>query len=137
MAGTTDHVQKSFEGTYANTELVFALVGAVGTQHRIVVEKLTERLEAFGYKTLEIRVSSDVIQTLYNDIPSEFASEYDRITTFIDRGNLARAESKDNSILALGVCARMCKDREQDGLGNFKPKERIAYIINSLNILKR
>lgn len=132
MPNSTNHVQKSFEGTYANTELVIALVGAVGTPHKHVVDELTERLKTFGYKTIEIRVSQDVIKVLYNDIPEDFPSELDRITTYIDHGNMARAESKDNSILALGVCARIFKDRDKDEQGNVKRRERTAYVINSL-----
>ena len=132
MAGTTNHVQKSFDGTYANTELVIALVGAVGTPHKLVVDELVGRLKTLNYKTKEIRVSNHVIGTLYNDIPNGSSSEYDRITAYIDRGNKARAESKDNSILALGVCSEIFKNREQDEQHNIKPKERTAYIINSL-----
>ncbi len=132
MAGTTDHVPKSFVGTYDNTELVIALVGAVGTPHKDVVEVLSEKLKTFGYKVIEIRVSKHVIQTLYNDIPDGLSSEYDRITAYIDRGNKARDESKDDSVLALGVCSEIFKHREQDEQHNIKPKERTAYIINSL-----
>jgi len=132
MPRATNHVQKSFEGTYTNTELVIGLVGAVGTQHKLVVDLLSEKLKTFNYETIEIRVSSNVIQTLYKDIPVTFASEYERITTYIERGNRAREESEDNSILALGVCSEIFRNREQDEQHNVKPKERTAYIINSL-----
>lgn len=131
-SGGSDHVSQSFEGDYVDTEIVIGLVGAVGTQLSRVVEVITDRLNAFSYTTKEIRVSGDVISVLFDDIPSEFPSEYDRITTFIEKGNRARAISSDNSILALGVCGEIFRDREQDEQRTVKPMHRVAYIVNSL-----
>ncbi len=127
-----NHAQKSFEGTYTDTEIIIGLVGAVGTPHRYVVEILTERLKAFNYKTTEIRVSHDVIHTLYQDIPNNITSEFERITTYIEKGNKARKDSGDNSILALGVSSEIYRNREKDEQSGVKPKGRITYIINSL-----
>ena len=127
-----NHAQKSFEGTYTDTEIVIGLVGAVGTPHGQVVDILTERLKAFNYNTKEIRVSHDVIHTLYQDIPDNITSEFERITTYIDKGNKARKDSGDNSILALGVSSEIFRNREQDEQNNIKPTIRTAYIINSL-----
>ena len=127
-----DHIRKSFEGSYKDTEIVIGLVGAVGTQQKRVVDVLKDKLKTFGYDTREIRVSQDVIGTLCSGIPSSFPSEFDRISTYIDRGNDARQSSGDNSVLALGICSEIFRQRELDEQGNTKPKQRIAYIINSL-----
>ncbi len=129
---TNDHIHRSFEGNYRDTEIVIGLVGAVGTQQKHVVEAIKDRLTAFNYETKEIRVSRDVIGLLYSDIPSEFSSEFDRINTYIDRGNDARKSSGDNSILALGICSEIFRERERDEQQNRKPRSRIAYIVNSL-----
>ncbi len=127
-----NHAQKSFEGTYTDTEIVIGLVGAVGTPHKYVVEILTERLRTFKYETTEIRVSRDVIHTLYPEIPDVFKSEFERITTYIEKGNKARKDSGDNSILALGVSSEVYRNRQRDEQGGIKPKGRITYIVNSL-----
>ncbi len=126
------HIHKSFEGSYHNTEIVVGLVGAVGTQQKRIVEAISDRLKAFDYHTKEIHVSQDVIGTLCDDIPTEFPSEFERVTAYIDRGNHARQSSGDNSILALGVCSEIFREREFDEHRNSKPVQRIAYIVNSL-----
>lgn len=132
ISDVKNHAQKSFEGTYADTEIVIGLVGAVGTPHKHVVEIINDKLKAFNYKTIEIRVSHDVISKLYTDIPAEFSCEFERINTYIEKGNKARKDSGDNSILALGVSSEIFRNREQDEQHNVKPKGRIAYIVNSL-----
>jgi deoxycytidylate deaminase len=111
---------------------VIGLVGAVGTQQKRVVEAIEDRLRGFNYDTRQIRVSQDVIGALYSDIPSQFSSEFDRISTYIDRGNDARKSSGDNSILALGICSEIFRDREHDEQQNVKHRPRVAYVVNSL-----
>lgn len=124
--------QKSFEGNYTDTEIVIGLVGAVGTPHKYVVDILTEKLQASNYKTKEIRVSRHVIGTIYDDIPNNFTSEFKRISTYIDKGNEARKDSGDNSILALGVSSEIFRQRQKDEQDNVKPAGRTTYIVNSL-----
>ena len=127
-----NHAQKSFEGTYTNTEIIIGLVGAVGTPHKYVVDVLTGRLTNFKYETNEIRVSHDVIRELYKDIPDEFPSEDERITEYIEKGNQARKDSGDNSILAIGISSEIYRKRQRDEHDRVKPTCRTAYIINSL-----
>lgn len=129
---TNDHIHRSFDGSYRDTEIVIGLVGAVGTQQKRVVEAIEDRLKAFSYGTREIHVSQDVIGALYSDIPSQFSTEFDRISTYINRGNDARRSSGDNSILALGICSEIFREREHDEQQSIKPRSRIAYIVNSL-----
>lgn len=130
--GPNHHAHKPFEGVFKDTEIVIGLVGAVGTQQKRVVEAITDRLKLFKYDTREISVSRNVIGMLYDDIPSDPKSEFERISTFIDRGNRARRSSGDNSILAMGVCSEIFRERKRDEDGNIKPRQRVAYIISSL-----
>jgi len=132
VCSSGDHIHKSFEGRYTDTEIVIGLVGAVGTQQKRVVEAITDRLQAFNYGAREVHVSQHVIGTLYRNIPSDFPSEFDRVSAYIDRGNHARKSSGDNSILALGICSEVFRRREKDEQQNVKPRSRIAYIVNSL-----
>jgi len=129
---TESDAQKSFEGNYTDTEIVIGLVGAVGTPQKHVVDILTERLQAANYRAVEVRVSHDVIGTLYGNIPGDFKSEYERINTYIERGNKARKDSGDNSILALGVSSEIFRQRQKDEQDNVKPAGRTTYIVNSL-----
>jgi hypothetical protein len=46
----------------------------------------------------------------------------------MDKGNSARKESGDNGVLALGVADEILRRRKSPG----KPRQRIAYIVNSL-----
>ncbi|HNS22872.1 MAG TPA: anti-phage dCTP deaminase [Sedimentisphaerales bacterium] len=130
--GPDHQTHKPDNGVFRNTEIVIGLVGAVGTQQKRVAEAIADRLKAFQYDTRQISVSRDVISVLYDDIPSSFMSEFDRISTFIDRGNRARQSSGDNSILAMGVCSEIFRARKRDDHGNVEPGQRIAYIVSSL-----
>ena len=127
-----NHVRKSFEDSFRDTEIVIGLVGAVGTQRKRVVEAITDRLKAFKYETREISVSQDVIGRLWDDIPLTFPCEFERISTFIDRGNRARQSSGDNSTRAPGVCSEIYRVRKRDKQGNSEPGHRIAHIVSSL-----
>jgi deoxycytidylate deaminase len=111
---------------FADSELVIGLVGAVGTELRKVAELLKERLSVFNYESRVIRVSADVIPLLVKDGIDE-ADEYVRISTLMTAGNVARQQCKDNSVLALGVTAKIGEGRSSE-----EPRLRHAYIINSL-----
>ncbi len=50
----------------------------------------------------------------------------------MDAGNTARERAGDNSVLALGVAAKISADRPKDSSGQPKPLSRRAYIIHSL-----
>jgi len=123
--------EKLLGHNYSNSELIFGLVSPVGTEYKSVVEYIKERLRIHNYEVKIIHVSSDVITQL-KSIQNTPNTEYERINTFMDLGNLSREETGDNSILALGIASEIFKDRDSDEKGGVKPKRRIAYIINSL-----
>mgnify|MGYP000350559000 CR=1 FL=1 len=118
--------EKFLNWTYQDSELVIGLVGAVGTEQHQIINIISDRLKAYNYETEEIRVSRDVIAKLYK-IP-ETTNEFERISTAMDKGNLARKQTGDNGILALGVAEEILSRREKLG----KPRKRVAYIVNSL-----
>jgi hypothetical protein len=121
----------SVQAEFADSELVIGLVGAVGTDLDVVSKHLKDRLEVVGYSVQEIRISHDIIQAI-RSIPDHGGEEFRRISAMMDAGNDARSESRDNSILALGVAALIASKRRlnQQGRPDYAPRK--AYIIKSL-----
>jgi deoxycytidylate deaminase len=114
-----------------DSELVIGLVSAVGTENRRVIDLLTERLGLAGYRVHEIKLSRDVIPLLCT-VPDYEKSEYKRISHLMDAGNKARADSGDNSILALGAAAEVFAKRDKAEDNSPKASPKTAYIIDSL-----
>jgi len=112
---------------FADSELVIALVGAVGTELGKVSEILKSRLMTFGYTRTEIHVSTDVIPLMVAD-GIDASDEYARISSLMTAGNEARKLSGDNSVLALGTAAKIGEGRS----GDEPLRRKSAYIINSL-----
>lgn len=126
---------EEFKGpnNYNDSELVFGLVGAVGTNLRSVSEIIKDRLKSFSYKTDIIQVSEDVIGKLHPDKVKNSTSEYERIENYINLGNEVREKTGDHSVLALGAASVIMSKRDKDEASKTtKPKKRIAYVINSL-----
>ena len=117
---------------FAASELVFALVGAVGTQLERVRTVLEERLKVIGYSVTHIHVSKDVIQTIAKGLVLPDNDEHGRIKALMDAGDKARKDTGDNSILASGAAAFINSKREKDEDGQPKHMPRRAYIISSL-----
>lgn len=127
----TNEYNAILDGKYADSELIIGLVGAVGTQLRRITEIIAERMPAYNYHAEIIRVSDNVIKQIF--VPkSDSDSEYERINKYMNLGNLAREQSGDNSILALGVASHILSKREPGDNDEIKPRKRVSYIINSL-----
>lgn len=116
---------------FADSELVIGLVGAVGTELKQVRDVLEERLKVFGYSAEQVRVSSDIIPEIVQIETKPFSDEYTRTSKLMDAGNQARRQTGDNSVLALGVAAKIASGRSTDPNG-LRHRPRRAYIINSL-----
>lgn len=118
--------------TYLDSELVIALVGAVGTELPRIAALIESKLRRYNYSTENIRVSSNVIGKLL--YPEETArlektkNNYRRIDAYMDLGNRARGKSKDSAVLAYGVANEIKLRRSAAG----KIPGRNAYIISSL-----
>ena len=112
----------------SDSELIIGIISPIGTDTRDVIYHITEHLKTINYKTEVINISSDVIsQFKGND--TTFATEYERIKAYIDLGNSARNNAKDNSILMKGAASIIYSEREGDEPA---PKSRTAYIIKSI-----
>ncbi len=116
---------------YSTTEIIIGIVSTVGTDYKTVVSYLTERLKLHNYETDEISISHSVIKKLEQP-EQELDSEFKRIKAYMALGNKFRKNTKDNSILALGVASEIFHKREKDDKDGVKPKNKVAYIINSL-----
>lgn len=100
-------------------ELVIGVISAVGTESKLVIDALKDRLTPFGYAIEEIRVSS-ILPTFTG------SSEYDRIKHYMEEGDSLRETSKNNAILAAGVAKEIASKR-----GEAKNSKK-AYIVISL-----
>lgn len=121
---------------FSNSELVVSFVGAVGTELKLVIDLFEDRLKAFRYQTERIRISSEIIPLIIDPGTVAFTAktgsdEYLRISKFMDAGNEARKQAGDNSILALGVAAKIFAARPQEK-DQPQPMPRRAFIIHSL-----
>ena len=120
-------------------ELVFGLIGAVGTDLSQVSQALSLHLERVGYNSHEIRVSSllhslDRFQALANP---GLSSEYQRIKEHMKAGSDLRALAKHGDVLALMTVSRIRNIRREYGRGPEADRERIplartAYIVRSI-----
>jgi len=112
-----------------DSELVIALVGAVGTDLSSIISVIKERLKTFNYKTEEIEISKQIISQ-FKEIPPE--PHFDRVDTLMTEGNNIRKETGDNSILAKLAAAKINALRQKNEKGDLLPIPRKAFIIRSL-----
>lgn len=120
--------------TDKDSELVIALVAAVGTDLSIITNTLTERLKTFKYETTEIKISNHIIAEL-RTIPQE--PHFERISALMTEGNKLRESTGDYSVLAKLAAAKINEIRvstnEQLGIREeLAPMRRRAFIISSL-----
>jgi deoxycytidylate deaminase len=111
-----------------NSELVIGIVGPLGTDNEKVRRFLGERLKAYGYQAIEIRLSTAIIPGLAGPARVIATTEYERATRLIDLGNQIRKESKNKGVLAIAAAAEIARLRPNpDG-----EIEKVAYVITSL-----
>jgi cytidine deaminase len=121
-------------------ELVFGLIGPVGTDLGAVSNILTEELAKVRYKALEIRVSSllhelDRYEALAN---KEYLSEYQRVREHMDAGTELRTRSNSGDVMALLAVSKIAESRVTSQSDLFdrdamqRPLERTAFIVRSL-----
>lgn len=114
-----------------SSEIVFGLVGAVGCNMNNVVNIVKDKLLQFNYEIEEIKISEAILKGFLTKeqkslLQTSSDKEYHRITTYMDIGNELR--SKHNpEFLAMAVAYELWKKRK-----NEVPRERVAYVINSL-----
>jgi len=131
---TTDLNSANYEtimsGLLSGAELVIGLVGPVGTNLGCIVRDLTKCLEKYDYISQEIHVS-ELISGIVEIPPYKQDNAYERTNALMTAGDLARENTRNNSILALAVVSQINGNREVVG-DKPQPQPRHAYIINSL-----
>lgn len=110
-------------------ELVFGLVGPIGTDMKLIVEVLREELAKVNYSVFEIRVSN-----LIKDfkLPLSESPLEERYNSYIKAGNSIRSEMERADAFALLSVAAIRKYRLEATGGREIPPERTAYILNQI-----
>lgn len=123
--------------TYKDTELIFGIVCAVGTDSTHIVKGLTDKLEHFfHYNVIVIDVSEEILKLYLTDdeLLKIQKSEFDRVMTYMDKGNFLR-RTYDEGILAMAIADMIYKKRFENRVNvheELKPLSRTAIIIKSL-----
>ena len=115
-----------------DSELFLGIISTVGTDVEEVIKDLRDQLSFYSYETEVISVSRDIISQFETELTSEWPSEFERISHYMDMGNKIRKDTDDNSILMKGVARQLYLSRASDDNGFPKPRKRVAYIIKSL-----
>jgi len=121
----------ALEHEVADSELVFGLVGALGTDIERISRLLHLALEAVGYSAREIRLSS-LLRELQWDAPLHEHAKLDSyIAAHMDAGDRLRTEWGRADALALLAAAKIATER--DGLpAAGEPLKRRAWLLRQL-----
>ena len=118
------------------TELVFGLVGPLGTDLRRIETFIQEGLQRFQYTTQVVKLTAflEIIDSGNLGIALKSAPEAERVRTSIEAGNALRKLTKRNDIFALYAASNISAKRENDPKGGerSRPIPRTAHIIHSL-----
>lgn len=108
------------------TEVIIAIVGALGTDHNKIRHLISDRMQAYNYDAKHIRVSTDIICRLAN-VQTDSMSKYDRAQCLIEKGNELRDQA-GTEVLATAAAAQISELRGKQKLET----RRLAFIISSL-----
>lgn len=115
-----------------DSELILGLISTVGTDVDDVIRAIEDHLRLFRYSVETISVSNDIISQFEAENRTSWASEFERVSYYMDLGNKIRSSTADNSILMKGVARHIYLGRETDKDGNAQPKGRVATVIKSI-----
>ncbi len=107
-------------------ELVFAVVGAVGTDLEAFSRAFREYLSHFGYELIEHRLSQFLDSFTLNGQPLPQKPEFARISAYMTAGDQFRKKTQQDDVLALSAIAQISKERPK-----FEGK-KMAYYLRSL-----
>jgi hypothetical protein len=117
---------------FADAEIIFGLVAAVGTDLGKVRSVLEDRLKVLGYIVTHVRITTDVIPVALGAPAPSWKGELERLRGLMDAGDEVRKRSGDNSVLALGAAALINSQRSRDADDRPQHEPKRAYIISSL-----
>jgi deoxycytidylate deaminase len=112
------------------SEIVIALVAAVGTDLTHFTTIIKEELELYEYSSEVIRISNDILNVLAP--PTETLSRLKTIDHFMTCGNEYRAKTGNNAALAYSAIGEISKRRLIETGEEPKPIDKKAWIIRSL-----
>lgn len=133
------------DSPYANpsspdhSELVFALVAAVGTDVKKVVDVLATQLTSFGYGHTVIRLSDFLLEELPNTTRSGFRDE--ELWESMSAGDALRSRWEQGDALALHAISDIVATRAEQAVEEIQIEgserqpaqlERHAFILRSL-----
>ncbi|MDC0712048.1 anti-phage dCTP deaminase [Stigmatella sp. ncwal1] len=113
------------------TELVFGLVGPLGTDLHRIETFLQEGLQRFQYLPEVVKLS-DFLRKVDLDTEVKSAPEAERIRTSINAGNELRKRTQRNDIFALYAAQRISSSRSVDAQKRALPHPYKAHVIHSL-----
>lgn len=115
-------------------ELVFGIVGAVGTDLEMVSDVLGEQLSRVGYRSEEIRLSALLYQlSEYGALDKQYPSEADRMKEHMEAGSGFRRKVKRGDIFALMAVGAIRERRASCPNGRAdRPVNNTAYVLRSL-----
>jgi deoxycytidylate deaminase len=126
---------KPFTLDYAESELVFGLVYAVGTDYLPVQNFLEDQISLCGYSRNRLHISEwfrEIIDRLglTHSLPTE--PEYDRVEARINAGNMLRAKSQLPDLFASYAASKIYSTR--NGLDGEEPgaHKKTAHLLISL-----
>jgi len=118
------------ERIHARPELVFGLVGALGTDLDPIETELRSALRTVGYDSSVTRLSS-LISELYTQAhPGEEPQEDSRMAELMRQGDELRRIGGADAAVALGITR--LRNQRRGGRGNDEEREGLATILRSI-----
>lgn len=113
-------------------ELVFALVGPLGTRLEDLSRQLESELHGFGYEPIKIRLS-DLLRGFPEWTDLKIVSAYDRVLHLQNVANEVRIDLKDGAALARSAIIEIRRERAKRCNGNPDgPLDAHAFILEQL-----
>jgi hypothetical protein len=109
-------------------ELVFGLVGPIGTDMKLVSRKLSEELKKVGYTAVEIRVSDSLKE--FSEFALKESPVEERYRTYMNAGNKFRQKLRRQDALALLAVVAIRRKRFLIHGNRRAPKQKTAYILS-------
>jgi len=112
-------------------ELVFGLVGAVGSDLELVERALRDSLRTVGYETHLVRLS-ELVKPFAEGLALPDEPEEERLAAYMTAGDNLREKTKRGdalAVLAMGNIRKLRRDRHGEPS---RPLSRCAYILRSL-----
>ena len=125
----TNDLNIDFLSPQKGPELVFGLVGPIGTDMKLVSRVLGEELRKVDYKAIPIHVT-DLLKDFDTDFGLEETPLEKRYATYIDAGNKFREQIDRKDAFALFAVAAIRNKRVTLTNDRNAPASRCAYILN-------